>query len=199
MWEAAVHQAPGGRVRRYVLQRDGAVAVPYAEVLRCWREDPTFRAFFAALLADAPYAAYRWETPPVTSASVGRPFEFVLVDDPGLQRPPDPEAFAEHFTAGAAGPSIVAFPNLGNDAVLVVPRGDTSPSAYVHLASFVRGAPDAQKHDLWRAVAAALEERLGPRPLWLSTAGAGVAWLHVRLDSRPKYYAHRPYAREAAG
>ncbi|MGI9175867.1 MAG: DUF6940 family protein [Rhodothermales bacterium] len=25
--------------------------------------------------------------------------------------------------------------------------------------------------------------------MWLSTAGGGVSWLHVRLDSRPKYYA----------
>jgi len=27
----------------------------------------------------------------------------------------------------------------------------------------------------------------------LSTAGMGVYWLHVRLDTRPKYYQHTPY------
>lgn len=27
----------------------------------------------------------------------------------------------------------------------------------------------------------------------LSTAGAGVRWLHVRVDDRPKYYHYRPY------
>ena len=32
------------------------------------------------------------------------------------------------------------------------------------------------------------------RPLWLNTSGAAVAWLHVRLDSSPKYYRHREYA-----
>ncbi len=26
-------------------------------------------------------------------------------------------------------------------------------------------------------------------------AGLGVAWLHIRLDDRPKYYRHAPYAR----
>ena len=31
------------------------------------------------------------------------------------------------------------------------------------------------------------------RPLWLSTNGLGVAWLHARIDARPKYYSHRPY------
>ena len=25
-------------------------------------------------------------------------------------------------------------------------------------------------------------------PVWVSTAGMGVSWLHVRFDSRPKYY-----------
>jgi len=35
--------------------------------------------------------------------------------------------------------------------------------------------------------------RLSDRPLWISTAGMGVNWLHVRLDSRPKYYRHAPY------
>ena len=32
-----------------------------------------------------------------------------------------------------------------------------------------------------------------PRPRGIMTAGAGVAWLHVRLDDQPKYYSHTPY------
>ncbi|MFL6237620.1 MAG: DUF6940 family protein [Thermoanaerobaculia bacterium] len=27
--------------------------------------------------------------------------------------------------------------------------------------------------------------------------GAGVSWLHVRLDDRPKYYGYGPYRTEA--
>ncbi len=34
---------------------------------------------------------------------------------------------------------------------------------------------------------------ISDRPIWLSTAGGGVAWLHVRLDSTPKYYGYAPY------
>ena len=33
----------------------------------------------------------------------------------------------------------------------------------------------------------------GDMPLWVSTAGLGVSWLHVRLDARPKYYRHDAY------
>jgi hypothetical protein len=42
------------------------------------------------------------------------------------------------------------FPNLGGDAIMVVPCPFTSPSAYGHLAAFVRQAPEAQWHALWR-------------------------------------------------
>jgi hypothetical protein len=66
-------------------------------------------------------------------------------------------------------------------------------SAYGHLAAFVRLAPEDQRHALWQSVGNAMVLRLGTRPVWLSTAGAGVSWLHVRLDDRPKYYGFGSY------
>jgi hypothetical protein len=57
----------------------------------------------------------------------------------------------------------------------------------------VRGAPESQKHALWALVGKMMEQRMGSSPVWLSTAGAGVPWLHVRLDERPKYYGFGPY------
>jgi hypothetical protein len=88
---------------------------------------------------------------------------------------------------------VVEFPNLGNDALMVVPCPLAPPSAYAHIGAFVRQAPEAQRHALWKLVGAAMERRLGGKPVWLSTAGAGVSWLHVRLDDRPKYYGYGPY------
>jgi len=38
-----------------------------------------------------------------------------------------------------------------------------------------------------------VELSLSETPLWASTSGAGVAWLHIRFDTRPKYYIHLPY------
>ena len=88
---------------------------------------------------------------------------------------------------------MVEFSNLGRDAILIVPCLKTVPSAYGHLAAFVREAPEAQRHALWQLVGEAMARRIGPKPVWLSTAGAGVSWLHVRLDDRPKYYRFGPY------
>ena len=115
------------------------------------------------------------------------------MDSPGLAATPDPISFATQFAAKKSAESVVVFPNLGNDALLVVPCPIAPAGAYGHLAAFVRKAPELQRHALWRAVGEALTERLGREPIWLSTAGAGVAWLHVRLDARPKYYGYPPY------
>jgi hypothetical protein len=190
MWGVRTEELSGSRGLRVSVDLGGQPAT-FADVLRGW-QGADFRSLFNAQLATVPYTAFRWETPPVTNTTSTRPFEFVLLDSPGLAQRPDPEAFAEHF-AGAPEAGVVVFSNLGRDAVLVVPCPAASPSAYGHLAAFVREAPEPQRQALWQAVGAAMARRMGTRPVWLSTAGAGVSWLHVRLDDRPKYYGFGPY------
>ena len=172
---------------------DGPASI--GDVLRAWQADADFRSRFTDHLAAAPYRAFRWETPATTADTLTRPFEFVIVDSPEIDRRPDPDSFADHFVGDAPedDPGIVTFPNLGRNAILVVPCPVAPAKAYTHLAAFVRGAPDRQRHAFWQAVAGAMLARVGDRPVWLSTAGGGVAWLHVRLDDSPKYYRHRPY------
>lgn len=199
MWDATVEPLPGGRGEQYRVLRDGR-PVSYGDVLRLWQNDAAFRSFFTAMLAAAPFPAFRWETPAVTAGTVGRAFEFVLLDEPGLPARADVSAFASHVGQPTPRDGVVAFRNLGRDAVLVVPCPVGPPAAYAHLAAFVRHAPDAQRHALWRVVGREAEARVGPVPVWLSTAGMGVPWLHVRLDDRPKYYGFDPYrAAPAAG
>ena len=166
----------------------------YAEVVELWRDDAGFRRFFRSTLTESPFDAYFWETPPVTRATIDEPFEFVLVESSALARMrPEPDAFAEHFDGAD---DVADFPNLGGDAHLVAPSPRAPLDAYPHLAAFARHAPEAQQDALWQRVGACLRERIGERPIWLSTAGLGVGWVHVRLDSRPKYYSFDAY-REA--
>ena len=190
MWTARSEKLADARGLWFAIDRAARPAT-FAEVLRGWQGDAAFRSLFNALLAETPFAAFRWETPAVTAATLSRPFECVLLDSPTLARRPEPEAFAEHFSR--AEEDVVSFANLGGDALLVVPCPVAEASAYGHLAAFVRRAPGWQRQALWQAVGEALARRLGAEPVWLSTAGAGVSWLHVRLDDRPKYYGFGPY------
>ena len=129
----------------------------------------------------------------VTLASSGRLAPGQIAKAKLVPASPEIDAFREHFARDEDGDGVVAFDNLGGDATLVVPCPLASPDAYAHLAAFVRKAPAPQVHALFRRVAEESLARLSARPLWLSTAGMGVYWLHVRLDARPKYYRHAPY------
>ena len=170
---------------------------------------------------DAPYDAFRFETKGVTAQNAKtKPFEFVLVGDSYLARfasSADPTAFAEYLqcpsssssSSSSDGANGCVFENLGGDALLVAPKpllhgGGDGTSVYGHCASFVRKAPREQIVGMWRLVAKTLVQRLEEhntnyhpqQPVWLSTAGTGVAWLHFRFDDRPKYYLYQPFADE---
>ena len=193
MWSAQQDILDDGHVHRTTVLHDGQ-PISYADTIGRWQDDAAFREHCSALIAGAPYRAALWETPPITQDSAGRAFEFVLVDCPPLTAmTPDPDAFAAHFEAAGPGASVAVFPNLGHDALLVAPCPRGPHQTYAHLAAFLRSAPDEQRHTFWQALGAAVADRLSDRPLWLSTNGLGVPWLHARLDSRPKYYSHAPY------
>src|SRR5687768_16131583 len=113
MWTAQKNLLDEGRAQQVsILQNHRRLS--YVEVLRLWQEDPSFREFYNSLLAAAPFEAFRWETPPVTSATVGRDFEFVLLDSPALAAArPNAAPFAGQIKLAGASDEVLAFTNLG--------------------------------------------------------------------------------------
>ena len=173
----------------------GERALTFAEVIAWWRDDAAFRSFYCATLAATRWQAFFWEMPPVRRGHIDVPYEFMLIRGDGLARmTPDADAFAAQFRT--TGKFVAAFPNLGGDAILVAPEQIAAPHCYAHLGAFVRSAPKGQQHELFEALAHAVEGFLQRHDgrLWISTSGLGVAWVHIRLDTAPKYYQYRPYA-----
>ena len=190
MWRIGSTRVDDGTIRWSLLDEAGR-ALAFDQVARSWRTDEAFRQFWIDSLRGVSFGAYCWECPPVDDLRRNRGFECVFVSNPSLARmPPDADDFAEHFRGDR---EVVTFPNLGGDAMLVAPCPDPAGGNFAHLASFTASASTRRQQALWTAVGAALEARIGAKPAWLSTAGHGVAWLHVRLDGRPKYYRYRPY------
>lgn len=189
-WRVRTFPADAETQRWELLDAQGRTQT-FDDVVRGWREREDFRLFWCSSLRNAPFDAYAWECPPVTANTLSRGFDCVFVASPLLARmPADSQAFAEHFRPDQ---SVATFANLGGDAVLVAPSPADGGDNYSHLASFVATAPASQQDALWKAVGEACNRRIGTKPVWISTAGLGVAWLHVRLDDRPKYYRHTPY------
>lgn len=103
---------------------------------------------------------------------------------------PDAQTFQQFFNAGC---DVVSFPNLGGDAQLVAPCPVEDHSVYTHIGNFVRHAPESQILSFWNEIGIEMQNRVSDEPVWLSTSGLGVSWLHVRLDSVPKYYQTEEY------
>ena len=192
-WQVESESLMDGRCRRLIFSERGH-RLSYAQWVDALTDEPEYRRFFSRCLADMPFKAFFWETPPVNRDSINRPFECVLTDAPRLYAVPvAPLVFADYFARACESGSAVSFDNLGKDARLVAPCPLEPIEACSHLAAFVRRAPDACQQAFWTEVAIAFRQGLGGRPLWLSTCGSGVYWLHVRLDSWPKYYSYTPY------
>jgi hypothetical protein len=158
-------------------------------------------------IASDPHDALYFECSPVSSKSLAESlFEFVLMDAPQLlSMSPQPNAFDEHPPEGQS--LVRSFKNLGRDATLVSPcfLSGSALEEYIHIASFCRmKGTEARRQalQLWSLSAAELERSLraaAPETrFWLSTSGTGIGWLHVRIDSQPKYYTYQPYRHKSS-
>jgi hypothetical protein len=151
------------------------------------------------------YESVYWEVVPITARNFDKTkFEFVILEAYLEHRSVDGSPFYEHFThhCNEKTPSVVTFKSLNKDATMVVPcpYHDKEDNDHMsHLKSFLAYSSSHEITQLWSTMARTLNEELmrnaedPDKTLWLSTSGGGVAWLHIRIDTRPKYYNHREY------
>lgn len=195
MWQAQIQATKTDQIQHVTLWQDSR-QLCFSEVIDLWQSQAQFRSLTSTLLAGSPFAAFFWEMPPITQRTLDRAYECVLVNSPSLsQISTDPEPFRSHFARADSDQGVITFANLSGDALLVVPCPQVEAVVYADLARFVRGAPVQQQDRFWQTLAQVITQHLGPEPTWISTSGLGVHWLHVRLDSRPKYYTYDPYTR----
>lgn len=189
MWHDTV-QSLGSITHHYQILQNNT-PIPFQNFIEGLVHNPSFRTFYNDLLAKSAFEGFFWEHPPISKADLDKPYEFVLVKSNAIHKvTAEPTAFAQHFIAAQY---VADFPNLGGDAHLIAPTPEIEPQYYSHLGSFVRRAPSEQRDAFWQRVGECYAEATENGKRWLSTAGMGVYWLHVRVDRRPKYYRHASY------
>lgn len=175
----------GGAGQRLTFMGADGAPCTLADLFADWRG----ACRFAPLLAAAPYAAFTWEMPAFYPSRCDVEAECVVIDAPALAVAADAGSFADKFAADPA--DIIEFPNLAGDAHLIAPAARGATPAYAHIAAFVRQAPAPQVAACFARLAEAA--CVARPPVWISTSGFGVPWVHCRVDRMPKYYRYAPY------
>jgi len=132
--------------------------------------------------------------PPVTMADLDNVFEVAILNAPDLDGiTTDVHTFKNKFVDKTM---VTSFKNINGDAVLVcpVPKKDQPEEIYSSLGPFIQSAGIEQQTAFWCLVAKDLDTLISERTVWLNTAGTAVSFLHMRLDSRPKYYKYMKFA-----
>ena len=188
MWQPITKEISPQITQHKILQN--GTPISFREWIELTQQSVDFIKLFTDLLASSRFKGFFWEVKPINKNTLANDFEFVLVESTFLSRVnPDKDSFSEYFNSK----EIVAFPNLGGDAHLIAPSPIDSSVNYAHLAAFLRTAPKKQVINFWKMVATEFQKQIGTKNKWLSTSGLGVYWLHVRIDSYPKYYQYAPY------
>lgn len=163
----------------------------FEQVIHLWKTSKDFRLFYTQILREVPFAAFFWENKSVCNTNLKQSYEFVVVGTNSFNgKKPNPNPFNTYFSSNH---KVVCFANLGRNAQLVVPCPNNANEIYTHLGTFIRNASYSQIDAFWQQIGIEMEQNLNENPIWLSTSGLGVYWLHARLDQRPKYYTHTPY------
>ena len=171
-----------------------------AEALMTLRDSPAAGESFGAALASLGYDGMYWECAVFAPTTLDEDFECVaLRADHFRHRPQDERAFADKFATATQQDLVVYFRSLRGDSRLVAPLPLGDMKIYAHIASFLRLAPPRQISAFFALLSDRALLRAQTKPVWMSTAGDAVSWLHGRLDNRPKYYQFQPYISAISG
>ena len=165
----------------------GKEFLSFREVFEFWQFQPNFIDFYVKSLISLDVKAFHWEHPAVKIDFLDKTYECMILKTNGFEkRSINETAFADYIHANSYSE---VFYNLGKNAKLVVPTQKIYSEVYKHIGSFIRLAPKIQIHEQFQKLGkSVLDEVLEGKLIWLNTAGLGVIWLHMRLDTRPKYY-----------
>ncbi len=163
----------------------------FNEIFHLWQSTEHIEHYLSGI-KNLGFDQFYWEHPALTEEIVHLPYECMLVKtDHFNHRTVDTTSFSAYLQRDE---SVAVFDNLGRNARLVVPTLKSHEENYKHFGAFLNFAPTIQISDLFNAVACSILEELHKgKTIWLSTAGLGVIWLHIRLDTVPKYYKTKTY------
>lgn len=191
-YRAIIHVSPNENINKIFIQKK-LKNLSYREVLDLWTNDKIFKDFFIRLLKINKMPSYFWETPPLTNTTIDRDFECIMKSKPKNENPPTPNKYADEYVKDKDQDGIVFCKGMEGEEELIIPIPIDSKSDYRSLKLFTENAPLKLQHALWEQVGKNAQQKLSNKPIWISVAGSGVNWLHIRFDRTPSYYQFSEY------
>lgn len=189
MWQFIKTKSTSSQSTFKILEDESQIS--HKRFLNLLAESDEFRHQYNSRLAKCKFEAFFWENKPMTLQNLDETYEFKLINSDFLAGvSPDSRTFRQYFEPDC---EVVDFPNIGGDAHLIVPCPRVNSAVYTHIGHFVRDAPEHQIQQLWKQTGSKTLSFINSKPRWLSTSGLGVFWLHLRIDSVPKYYQTEEY------
>ncbi|WP_291721579.1 DUF6940 family protein [Bernardetia sp.] len=179
------------QIKRFYLLKNESY-LTFNEVFELWQADDNFITFYINTLINFDYKAFHWEHPCLEEPFLDKKYECTITKSKRLEAASvNEEAFKEHIYTNEC---VIDFMNLGKNARLIIPSKKTDKEVYNHLGKFIRAAPKEQIMEVFKRTGKLVTKEIKENgKIWLNTAGLGVIWLHIRLDTKPKYYKTRKY------
>ena len=157
--------------------------LPWRDVLDAWQKGnyPTFGR----------KTAFRWRCAPVNQAETWL-FD-CQIEQAVLAKKQNPAVFAQYFDNKPIKlnkPTAKVFWNLDKTCLLVCPEPVVGKN-FANLQLFDKNADHSTKKEFWAKVASTVRYALNTlkfKQVFVSTEGAAVDYLHVRISETPKYY-----------
>jgi len=171
---------------RFRIKKDNQF-LTFREVFELWSSNETFIKFYKNELIKMNFKAFYWEHPALKKEYLEKNYECLIEKSSILEGLPlNKNAFKDYIYNNE---EVACFMNLGNTARLVVPTKKTENEIYNHFGKFIRFADENQIIAVFKCIGQTITQEIErQKVVWLSTAGLGVIWLHIRMDIRPKYY-----------
>jgi len=151
-----------------------------------------FIKFYKDEIIKLDYKAFYWEHPAINKEFLPKKYECILQRSKPLEYLPSNEiAFQDYLFYKE---QVADFMNIGKNARLVIPTKKSDKEIYNHMGKFITGATQEQIIAVFNRVGKIIINEIEEQELiWLNTAGLGVIWLHIRMDTTPKYYKTKRY------
>jgi hypothetical protein len=131
--------------------------------------------------------AFFWETSPISNNSTDNYSENFIETSAFNGVRQNYLAFLNHIKK-SKNKYTVSFNNLSGSSLLIIPYPKNGKN-FTSLKDFIDNASDTHQKQFWKCVAIRVEQMLkNHNKVWVSTHGTGVPYLHVRIDTNPKYY-----------